>query len=143
MNDLIKIGFIGAATLLASCTSTPAKLPTMAKMLADTTGQNGRACIRTSDIRGFAVRKGKVIVINGGRDHFIASVRPGCTDLETSGTAAFGGDSYEICGGRMDVVAAGDSSCTIDKIFVFEDRKAAHAAYDHAYSLREAFDQEE
>lgn len=136
---LLKImGLLSSAIVLAACASTSHDVPRLAEVLRDTTGQNGRACIRTSDISGYGVRKGQVINIDTMRNYYIATVRPGCFDLETSMQAMFSGDFYEVCGGRLDKVVTDDNVCTIDQIFEFADRDAAFEAYDAALEKRQS-----
>lgn len=129
--------FFPLATLLGACVSTSPKAPNLSQALRDTTGQDGRACVRTSDIRGYGTREGKVINIDARQNYYIATMRPGCFDLGTSMAAMFSGDFNEVCGGRVDKVTTAENVCTIDQMFEFVDREAAFSAYDDAVKERE------
>ena len=70
-------------TGLAGCAT--AKGPSMAKMLDDTVGQNGRACVRLNEIQSYGVLDSNIISIRTlGHGYYLATVLPGCNDLETS-----------------------------------------------------------
>jgi hypothetical protein len=142
MKALMNFGTMVFATLLASCASTGGKAPRMGEMLANATGQNGRACVRQSDIRGYGVLKGNVISIDGSRDYYLATVLPGCNDLQTSVGSIFNGGFGEICGGGMDSLAtSGGDRCVINKIYKFENREQAMAVYKETFDKREALKQ--
>lgn len=137
MKLLKLIGLLTSIALLAACASTARDVPRLADVLRDMTEQNGRACIRTSDISGYGVRKGPVVSIDSMRKYYIATLHPGCFDLETSMHAMFSGDLFEVCGGRMDKVVTNGNVCTIDQVFEFADREMAFAAYDAALKKRQ------
>lgn len=121
---------------LSACASTK-NVPTLTESLRETTGQNGRACVRTSEIRGYGVRDNNVINIDASRGYYLATVRPGCLDLNTSMAVMFGGSYSEICGGRTDKITTGDNQCTINQLFKFESREAAFGAYEAAIKERQ------
>ncbi len=140
MKGLMSFGAMAFAAFLAACASTGGGKH-MGEMLANSTGQNGRACIRQGDIRGYGVLKGDVISIDGSRSYYLATVMPGCTDLQTSVGALFSGGFGEICGGGMDRVVTGANHCTISKIYEFKNRDQALAAHKAALDQRAALDQ--
>lgn len=123
--------------LMAACTAVSKDVPSLTETLRETTGQNGRACVRTRDIRGYGVRDNNVVNINASRGYYLATVHPGCFDLDTSMAVLFGGSYSEICGGRMDKVVTGEGQCTINQVFKFDSREAAFAAYEAALIERE------
>jgi hypothetical protein len=141
MKGLMNFGSLVFAALLAACGSTGGNTPRMGAMLGETTGQNGRACIRQGDIRGYGVLKGDVISIDGSRNYYLATVLPGCNDLQTSVGAMFSGGFGEICGGGMDQVVTGADRCTIGKIYEFKNRDQALAVYKAAFDQRKALEQ--
>lgn len=137
MGDFMKIYLlIPFVAGLAACTSMDHKLPSISDTLRETTGQNGRACVRTSDIRGYGVQ-GDVINIDSDTDYYIATVHPGCLDLQTSMGIMFSGGFSEICGGRIDKIITRDNECSINHIFQFKNRDAAFEAYEKATTRRE------
>lgn len=130
-------GVTALVAVLVSCASTENRVPQLSEFLRETTGQNGRACVRSMDIQGYGVRKNDVISIDARRRYYLATVHPGCTDLATSAAAMFSGDFYEVCGGRMDRVITRDNQCTINRMFEFENREEAFGAYEKAMQKRE------
>lgn len=117
---------------LASCASNSVGPFGIGEALRVTSGQDGRACVRTSGIRGYGVRDSSTINISALRNYYIATLRPGCLSLETAPAAAFSSDSYELCGGRMDKIVVHDGQCTVNQVFEFADRDAAFKMYDEA-----------
>ena len=111
--------------------------PTYNELLGDVTGQKGRACVRTSDIDGYGVLAGDVISIDGGFNYYLATVLPGCTDLNTSVAALFSSDFGEVCGRSMDKMYTGGDRCIINQMYEFENRDEAFAAYNQAKERRE------
>lgn len=120
------------STGLAACATTENKVPPFNKVLAETIEQNGRACVRQNDIRGYGVLDYEVISIDGRRNYYLATVLPGCNALETSPAALFEGRFSEVCGGGMHKVYAGGDHCTIRQMFKFENREAAFEAHRRA-----------
>jgi hypothetical protein len=126
------------ATVLASCAS--ARVPSTAKFLDETTGQNGRACIDLHDIQSYGVLDDNIISINSlHNEYFLATVLPGCNDLQTSIGTLFHGDFGELCGqsARNAVVTNGGDHCAINKIYRFKNREQAFATYKEARQKRE------
>jgi hypothetical protein len=122
--------FLAISTVfIVSCASTP-ELPDVGKMLRDTTGQNGRACIRQGDIRSFGVLENDVVSIDGTRKYYLATVMPGCHDLHTSVRAMFSGGFGEVCGGTTNKIVTRGDRCIIRQMFEFKNRKEAFAAHN-------------
>lgn len=133
---------IALASLVCACSSTGGPSTNISTILQDTTGQNGRACIDAGDIRGYGVLDQNVISIDAFNKYYLATVLPGCTNLEVSSRAIFEQRFAEVCGGGTNSVRSGGDNCTIRSIFEFEDRSEAFAAHDAALQkqteLREA-----
>lgn len=131
---------------LSACTTTGESVPSFYDVLAETSGQNGRACVRHSDIRGYGVLDHDVISIDGRRSYYLATVMPGCNALDTSPSALFEERFSEVCGGGMHKVYAGGDHCTIRQMYEFENREAAFEAHRNAVerydALREAAEQD-
>lgn len=131
--------FLAAAgTLLAACSSTALNpMPgEMNSALGQITGQNGRACLRIRDIRGYAAISDSVISANMLRRNqalLITSRR--CPGLQTTSAAVFDGRFTEICGGGRDFVVTAAERCNIRSIFEFESRQAAFDALEQAEEL--------
>ena len=127
--------------LLVSCSSNPS-LPRFDSMLQEATGQNGRACVRTHDIDGYGVLKNNIVSIDGGRKYYLASLMPGCVNIETSMAAMFAGRFPEICGGSNDKIVTRDETCQIRQMFEFESREAAFETYDNLIKKRDELREE-
>lgn len=136
MNALKIYGIVAFTTVLASCATT-SDVPDIGQMLRETTGQNGRACVRVDDIRGYGVLKDDVVSIDSMSDYYLATVLPGCIDLQTSVRALFSGDFGEICGRTMDSVVTRGDRCTINQMFEFESREEAFATFNQVRERRE------
>lgn len=129
--------FTISALFLTACASTP-NLPDVGQMLRDETGQNGRACVRQGDIRGFGVLENDVVSIDGTRKYYLATVWPGCHDLQTSVRAMFSGGFGEVCGGSTNKIVTRGDRCVIRQMFEFESRKDAFAAHNAVLEERRA-----
>ncbi|WP_341938545.1 DUF6491 family protein [Marinimicrobium sp. C2-29] len=129
---------VGLAVLVSGCAQWGNdSVPRFHQILKDTTGQDGRACIRHSDIRGYGVLDEEVISIDARREYYLATVLPGCHALETSPRAIFEERFSEVCGGGRDRVHVEDGHCTIRQIFEFENREAAFEAHRKAIEKRD------
>jgi len=117
---------------LSACTTTGESVPSFYDVLAETAGQNGRACVRQNDIRGYGVLDHEVISIDARRNYYLATVLPGCNALDTSPAALFEERFSEVCGGGMHKVYVRDDHCTIRQMYEFESREAAFAAHRRA-----------
>lgn len=139
MKVLMFLGSAALAAVLASCASTGSKVPRIGQMLKETTGQNGRACIRLSDIQSYGVLEDNVVSIDSMTgDYYLATVLPGCVDLQASVRTLFSGDFGEICGQTADSIVTGGDRCTINQIFEFDNRKEAFATYDEIVERRKS-----
>lgn len=112
------------AGLMSACASQKDE-PSMSKLLAKESVQNGRACVRQSDIRGFGVPERNVVSIDGRQKYYLATMMPGCINLETSVRAFFDGNFFEICGQTGDRIITQDESCTVNQVFEFENQDQA------------------
>ncbi len=109
------------------------------KTLADTTGQNGRACFYVNDVRGFGTLDHDVMSVDAGRKYYLVTFLPGCNSLQTSPRAAF--QSYiggEACGGGLSKIHTREDSCSIRQAFEFKNQKEAFAAFDMAVKTYDA-----
>lgn len=132
---LFCIGVFGVA--LASCATGP-DVPRMSEMLSEATGQNGRACVEVDDIQGYGVLENDVVSIDAfGGEYYLATVLPGCIDLQTSVRALFESDFFEICGQSGDSIVTGGDRCTIGQIYEFESRDEAFATFNSVLERRE------
>lgn len=123
---------VGVTVLGLTACATSGSMPSFHKVLADSVGENGRACIRHSDIRGYGVLDHDVVSIDGRRNYYLATLMPGCNALGTSPSALFEQRFSEVCGGGRDKLYTGDDHCTIRQMFEFEDREAAFEAHRKA-----------
>jgi hypothetical protein len=137
MKRLKIIGALACATVLGACATTAGDKPKLGNMLADTTKQDGRACVKVGDIQGYGVLQDNVLSIEGEGEHYLATLMPGCNDLPVSGRILFSGDFGEVCGQSMDEVVAGDTHCTINNLYKFDDRDDAMDAYHATLEMRE------
>lgn len=140
MKVLMVFGTAALAAVLASCASTGRDMPRVGEMLSEASGQNGRACVRVRDIQGYGVLEGNVISIDSTTDYYLATVLPGCVDLQTSVRALFSGDFGEICGRTMGTIATGGDRCVINQVFEFEDREQAFETYHAVLEERKALE---
>jgi hypothetical protein len=140
MKQLKILGAAACAVFLGSCATTGKDTPKLGALLADTTGQNGRACVKVSDIEGYGVLEDSVLSIEGEDEHYLATVTPGCDDLPTTARLQFSGDFGEVCGQAMDEIVMEDNRCTINQLFEFDDRDDAMDAYHATLELREQLD---
>lgn len=132
------LGAAACAVVLSACASTGREVPRLSAMLADETGQNGRACVRLSEIQGYGVLDDNVLSIDATRNYYLATVLPGCNDLQTSARTLFSGKFGEVCGGGKDRIATGGDSCSIRQMFEFENREQAFAAFNAVREERKA-----
>lgn len=137
MKFLTFVCFAGVLVGLNACATRGPDVPSMSEKLRESTGQNGRACVRDMEVRGYGVLRNNVLSIDGGRRYYLATVLPGCTDMSTSARAFFSGSFGEICGQSMHRMVTRDSSCTINQVFRFDDREQAFAVYNEVLERRE------
>ena len=120
---------------IAGCSSTSYQpVPQeMIEALSETTGQNGRECMRVSDISGYGILNDSVLSVSSKfRKHYLLVTLFRCPEMEISSAALFKGSFTELCGGGRDSVIAGNRRCPVQGVFEFENREAAFAAYDRA-----------
>lgn len=123
---------LGCGALLTGCGTFSSSSPQFHQVLRDTAGQNGRACVRQSDIRGYGVLERDVVSIDGRRNYYLATLQPGCNALSTSPRALFEGRFSEVCGGGRSRLKVGGDTCTFRQIFEFDNRDAAFEAHQQA-----------
>ena len=127
--------FAVSVPAMTGCSSSPyPPMPQeMIAALSETTGQNGRECMRVSDISGYGTVNDSVLSVSSKfRKHYLLVTLFRCPEMEVSSTALFKGSFTELCGGGRDAVIAGSRRCPVQGVFEFEDREAAFAAYDRA-----------
>jgi hypothetical protein len=124
---------------LVSCISLGVNLPSYDKLLKAQTEQDGRACVRQRNIRGYGMLDDNVISINvGGRNpYYLVTILYQCNSLQTSFSAGFKGDFLELCGGGRDKILTSDESCPIKSIFEFESREEAFATFENVDKIRQ------
>ncbi len=132
----LKILSLTLLAVLVSACATQKDVPSMSKLLATETVQNGRACVRQSDIRSYGVPEDDIISIDGRSKYYLATVLPGCVNLMTSARAFFDGDFFEICGQTGDRIVTSDESCTINQVFEFENRDQAFETLNRVQEQR-------
>ena len=134
--------FLTLALVLGACAGTPERVTRPApihEMLAQVTEQDGRACIRLDDIRGYAPLDDSLISVSGRRrEHFLVTTTFRCTELGTAMAVAFDGRFSEVCGGGTGTVVTGRERCPIRHIYEFPSRDDAFAALEAARARREA-----
>ena len=129
---------------LMACASMQADLPNYDELLKAQTEQNGRQCIRDSDIKGYGVLEDNVVSIDarGRNEYYLLTTVYQCQSLMVSSAAAFVGGFSELCGGGRDKIFTGDDSCPIKSIFKFESQQQAFAAFDQAKETRNQIKQQ-
>lgn len=123
---------------LVSCSSLDINLPSYDELLRAETEQNGRACVRQHNIRGYGILEDDVISINasGRNRYYLATTIYQCHSLQTSFSAGFKGDFSELCGGSRDKIITSEESCPIKSIFEFKSREEAFATFEKADNIR-------
>ncbi|SMF12798.1 hypothetical protein SAMN02745866_00803 [Alteromonadaceae bacterium Bs31] len=130
----MKIFLLSLVSLLflAGCSTTQQDESslTIEDVLRQSTGQNGRACLRIADIKGFGFDK-RTFTVDGRRSYYLGTTRLYC-DADTSPRAVFDGPGGEFCGGGTSRIVTASGSCSIRSLFEFESREQAFAARDAA-----------
>ncbi len=137
----LTLGLVITAFTLSACTSNKPDqtVPRFSAVLSEVTGQNGRACVRISDIRSYGTRdRGRVITINARRKYYAATTLYRCSEIDFSHQALFDGNFHEICGNSTSYIIAGGERCPIHKVFEFENRESATDAINQAAEKRES-----
>jgi hypothetical protein len=124
---------------LVSCSSLHVNLPSYDELLRVETEQNGRACVRQQNIRGYGMFDDDVISIDarGKNGYYLVTTWLKCHSLQTSFSADFKGDFFELCGGGRDKILTTEESCSIKSIFKFESREEAFANFEKADKIRQ------
>ncbi|MDT0596500.1 DUF6491 family protein [Glaciecola petra] len=101
-------------------------------LLLSITEQDGRACLREDDIRGFGILDDDVISVESRRrgEYYLLTTLYHCPSIQFSPKLAFSASFNELCGGggRASVIS-GDEICPIRNIFKFENRQQAFDAF--------------
>lgn len=145
MNRYLKVLLTGMyLASLAGCASLQSNLPNYDELLKTQTEQNGRECIRDSQIRGYGVLNDDVVSIDARRpnEYYLMTTLYRCQSLVMSNSAAFVGGFSELCGGGRDKIFTGEDSCPIKSIFKFESREQAFDAFDQAKETRKKLKEE-
>ena len=129
---------------LVSCSSLGVNLPSYDNLLKAQTEQDGRACVRQRNIRGYGMLDGDVISISasGKNRYYLVTTLFKCQSLQTSFFAGFKGDFFELCGGGRDRILTSGEPCPIKSIFEFESREKAFASFEKADNIRQDLKQE-
>lgn len=130
------VGLIGCASSV--------NLPSYDTLLAEQTEQNGRECIRESDIWGYGVLDDHVISIDSRRknEYFLATTILQCNSLSFGPQAAFVSRFGEFCGGGADKVVTHEEACLVKSLYKFESKEQALAAYNQAKDKRQQIRQD-
>jgi hypothetical protein len=123
---------------LVSCANLGVNLPSYDKLLKAQTEQDGRACVRQRNIRGYGMLDDNVISINVGGKHsyYLVTTLYQCHSLQTSFSAGFKGDFLELYGGGRDKILTSEESCPIQSIFEFESREEAFTTFENVDKIR-------
>ena len=141
-----RILFAALATVfaIAACGTGPnqsANLPSHDELLAEMSQQNGRACIRSADIQGFAPLSDNVVSVSArSRGHYLVTTLFRCPSLTSSINVGFAGNFAEVCGGSGRIVSR-EESCPIRGIYRFADRDDALASWEMIKARREVMAQ--
>jgi len=132
---LVMIAFFS----LVSCSSLGVNLPSYDELLSAQTEQDGRACVRQHNIRGFGMLEDDVISINarGKNRYYLITTWFKCHSLQTSFAAGFKGDFSELCGNGRDKILTSEESCPIKSIFEFESKQEAFATFEKVQVIRQ------
>lgn len=130
--------FLSVLPLAVAC-GTTAYQPSPQEMntvLAELTGQDGRACVRVRDISGFGVINDSTVSVSDKfRGHYLMVTMHRCPNLATSSAAAFKGAFTEFCGRRDSLYTAAGGRCPVQSVYEFENRQAAFDAVDQAEAM--------
>jgi len=128
-----------AFSSLVSCSSLGVNLPSYDELLRTQSAQDGRACVRQHNIRGFGMLEDDVISISasGRSRYYLVTTLFRCHSLQTSFAAGFKGDFSELCGGGRDKILTSEESCPIKSIFEFESQEDAFATFEKVDIIRQ------
>lgn len=100
-------------------------------ILRENTGQNGRACVRISDIDSYGF-DGRTFTINARRKYYLGTTLMRCHNADMAARAVFDGPAGDFCGGGSSRIVVRNARCSVGTLFEFENREAAFAAKDAA-----------
>lgn len=123
---------------MSACSNLNVSVPSFDELLSTQTKQDGRACIRQNNIRGYGLLDDRVISVNasGPKRYYLVTTLLQCHSLRTSFAAGFNGRFSELCGGGRDSIITADEACPIKSIFAFESREEAFANFNTAEQTR-------
>ncbi len=128
--------------LVTACSGTGERKPrppSMDEMLGQVTEQNGRACIRTNDIDGYAPLSDDMVSVSArGKKHYLVTTMFRCASLGSSFNVGFSGKFSEICGRGQGELITREETCPIMHIYEFPSRDDAFASLQAAEARREA-----
>lgn len=134
----ITVSFLITIIMISACSSnTNLNVPHLSQLLKEESGQNGRSCIRTSNIRGYAVNS-DILTIEAGRQYYLATTLYRCHELDFAAKAAFSSRFHQICGSSNAYVITSSGRCPIHQIFEFDDKTAAFAMLDKIEEKQQA-----
>jgi hypothetical protein len=140
MRRTLAIGLIAAS--LAACGTTGERQPrppSLDEMLGQVTEQKGNACLRVSDIKGFAPLSDAMVSVSArGKKHYLLTTMYRCHSLHGSIGVTFAGSFSEVCGGGRGDLVTREEKCPIRHVFEFPSRDDAFAALQAAEARREA-----
>ena len=126
------VATIIVGVLLMACTNQKEQSQfSMEDALQQQTGQNGRTCMRLSDIDGYNF-DGRVITIDGGRRYYVGTTLMRCHEADMAVNMKFDGPGGDFCGSPNSTITTRDGRCTMKSLFEFGNRKAAFAAIETA-----------
>lgn len=138
-------GVLLLAAVLAACSapeSRPGQAPSLDQVLLQMSEQDGRACLRTDRIDGYAVLDdGVVSVGTRGRRHYLVTTLLRCHSLDSAMGIAFSSPHGDFCGGGRDTLETGTESCPARHVFEFTSREDALATFELARARRQALEQ--
>jgi hypothetical protein len=137
---------LGSLLLLAGCATggkDSAPDADYDALLAELTHQNGRACVRFSDISGAGSLGENVFSVSTSlnRKHYLVTTVIRCAGLETSMGVGFDGLQNEVCGRSSSSLVANGQSCPIKHIYEFPTREDALAAWEMVQAQQEVLEQ--
>ena len=140
---ILTILFIALCTGCSTTQSQKPRLPSVDSLLLQMTEQDGRACIRSGDMNGFAALDDDIVSVNARRKkHYLITTTYSCHSLGSSFSLGLSGTFSEVCGGgASNQLITRDEACPIKHIFVFESREDALATYEMVKGRREAMAQ--
>jgi hypothetical protein len=133
--SLVAVAFFN----LVSCSSLDVNLPSFDNLLKAQTKQDGKACVRQRNIRGYGMLDNDVVGISasGKNRYYLVTTLFQCQSLQTGFSAGFKGDVFELCGGGFDKILTSEESCPIRSIFEFESREKAFANFEKVEKIRQ------